>query len=108
MRSAVRARSVTRGLASLLLLIVLADGRHDGRAHLADEGGTVLGRPVTRARGGHGRALKVREDVAGEELVAPTGLRRVSPFVGHVEVGAEAAVRLLDEALDLGDGIVGR
>src|SRR3954468_3499446 len=102
-----RAALVGNSLAGFLLLVVLADGVHDGGAHLADELRTVLCGPIPRARGRNGRALEMREDVARHELVAPAGGGRVRTLVRHVEEGPEATTGLVDEPLELRDRIVG-
>src|SRR5437868_3783175 len=59
----------------------------------------VNGRPVL--------SLEMRSDVAREQLVAAELGGGRSPVMSHLQVRAEASVRLLLQPLDLGDGIVG-
>src|SRR5205814_8643072 len=97
--------SVRNRVARFLFLVVLADGGHDRRADLADEFRAVLGGPVARASRRHRGTLEVREHVPRHELVALARRLGVGPFMRHVEERAEAAVGLLDQALELGDGV---
>ena len=65
-----------RGLLGLLLVVRL-DRRHDRGRGRVDELRAVLRRPVAAGLGGRGRPLELREDVAGQQLVAvPGGVAR--------------------------------
>ena len=52
-------------------------------------------------------ALEQRHHVPGDQLVAAVRGRGVGPLVGQQQVGAEAAVRLLRQPLDLRRRVVG-
>ncbi|HEX6166904.1 MAG TPA: hypothetical protein VFZ30_08960, partial [Acidimicrobiales bacterium] len=52
-------------------------------------------------------SLEARDDLTGEQPVRLEGGRAVGPVVAQHQEGAEPA-RLLDQALDVGDGVVGR
>ncbi len=89
-----------------LLAGVSFGGLADGLLGAPDEGGPIAGGPVHAALAQGVEVLEAGHHVAGDQLVGALGLRPVRPVVGDLEEGAEAA-RLLPEALDLGDGIVG-